>query len=347
MQFETTSNQHTQVCISTMSLCGQFDNFSSLNRHPEHGATVCASAPATSRSAEEPNKKSLQAVFYQWHIKLRSVRQGTQTRKCKSKLNTAFERGFRNLTVAVQKKACKTKWNSTNIITGEALPEGTEMKLRRNVSVLGRSIVLPKTWDPVQSHTSQLFELCKDSEEFSVIAATMEETLPNITIKSIQRAQGLFPYQRYYTRKTKIQSEVEDIKEKLLFHGTRGLDPIEILSHQGGFDHRLAGENNLWGPAVYFAEDARFADIYAHHTVNFDKQLLLASVILGDVFDFGTNTCSALQQPPMNIKTQRRCDSISGITKDSRVYGVFDSAQCCPRYLITYSDTNKEQEEEM
>merc|ERR1712137_154399 len=93
----------------------------------------------------------------------------------------------------------------------------------------------------------------------------------------------------------------------------------------------------MGGPAVYFAEDFKYTTAYSFKCSPNSQQIIIASVLLGACFDYGTLNNPSLRQPPYNIHTKTRYNSISGITRQSRVYGIFNSSQSYPRYLVEYS----------
>src|SRR3990167_7299902 len=213
----------------------------------------------------------------------------------------------------------------------------SEYHLKQQILFLGVKIKFPLYWDTRQTHTCEFFELSHTTKEFQDIQESLLETLPSAQITSIQRVQNLFLQAKYYTELCYLSNKNDgNCNQKYLFHGTRGTDPKEILRSQEGFDSRLSSKTNLWGPGIYFAEEAKYADGFAFRTGT-QRQLILASVALGIYFDYEKLCNPTLTTPPMNIETKKYYDSVSGITRDSRVYTIFNSYQSCPRYLISYS----------
>ena len=223
----------------------------------------------------------------------------------------------------------------------ELAAQGMTARRRRTTTIAGRPVSLPQGWTIPQSHTCQLFPVLPASQEYLDLEAKLHATLPNATITSIQRIQNLLVHQKYSAELLRITSECakedEDPPqiEHLLFHGTKNLHPGTLICSQEGFDPRMAGSQNMWGPGAYFAEDASYSDMYAYRQ-GAERQLLVASVALGSCFDFGTVTSQRMDQPPLDVLHAGRHHSISGITKDSRVFAVYNSSQCAPRYLIKY-----------
>mmetsp|Transcript_96893 Transcript_96893/g.145146 ORF Transcript_96893/g.145146 Transcript_96893/m.145146 type:complete len:350 (+) Transcript_96893:109-1158(+) len=329
-----TNNQTTSKERNTITIL----SLVAPQQHPERITNDLVTPQETKsiKQTQHTNKTPIPPVSYQWILKLKTNK-AKQSLPCR-KLNARIETSFRKQIPKNLKLVNKSQWSNKNIFSSSPLPTGSKMKLSRQICVLGSHIKLPPTWNPVQSHTCQLFELDKASFEFQNILATMRDTIPNIVIESVRRVQNLMAYQRYYlARKIITRDNVVDANEKLLFHGTRNTNPTSVIGNQDGFDVRLAGNQNLWGPGVYFAEDASYVDPYAFRMSLSSKLIIVASVITGDSFDFGTTAQPSLKKMPINIDTSRRFDSVTGVTKNSRVYSIFDSSQSCPRYLIKYS----------
>lgn len=323
--------------------------------------------PQSGKDTDTPNfiigvKKEfchfVKPVFYQWIIIVFMISKKIGVMKCTSGLNKVLEEGFRNNLETV--KYGKKTYNLKEFVATTEGDERFTYEIYRQVLIAGKIVKLPKYWTPTQSHTCQLFKVDETSEEFKNIASTFNDTIKkksngstddkNIyTITCIQRIQNLLVYQKYYSyiSASALNSNGEIENEKLLFHGTRNIPPGAIISSQEGFDTRLAGNQNLWGPAAYFAEDAEYVHAFAFnnsHTKS--KQIIVASVMLGSCFNYGTLCNPSLQQPPINIDSTRRYDSVSGVTKGSRIYAVFNSSRSCPRYIISYVCTTNDEKME-
>ena len=82
-----------------------------------------------------------------------------------------------------------------------------------------------------------------------------------------------------------------------------------------------------------------YADRFAHITSERDREILVASVFV-EAYDFGTT-----QQRPQNATRQRnikenleniKYDSVSAITKDTRVYILYEMNKAYPVYIVRY-----------
>ena len=129
------------------------------------------------------------------------------------------------------------------------------------------------------------------------------------------------------------------VNEKLLFHGTRNTNPKLIYCSEVGFDVRYSSKGR-WGHAIYFSENASYADKYAHITPSGDRQLLIANVAI-QVFQTALSNCH------LHVIT-RNCeanglffselwyDSVTAVSKGSQLYMIYDNSKSIPCYLITY-----------
>ena len=114
-----------------------------------------------------------------------------------------------------------------------------------------------------------------------------------------------------------------------------------ICNSMEGFDMRHS-KGGRWGSANYFASTAQYADRFAHTvTANNLKEVIIAKVVLGNVYDCGTRRDDSLRFPhakeahDLDSSLQNiRYDSVSGITKNTRVYMTYDNRKAYPAYII-------------
>jgi len=284
---------------------------------------------------------SIKPVGFQWYVDIKKGDLVVESVQVGTAKNRALELKFRQNLDNFSYEVGQSSDSDAYTILGQ-LPPAHSAVFRRVSTVAGRPIVLPKYWSPVQSYTCQMFPVEKDSEEYATVQTMFADTMGDATIQTVQRIQNLLTLHKYYAENRKIASDCRCGDEQpvqtehLLFHGTKNLSPTAIISSQEGFDTRLASSQNLWGPATYFAEDAAYADKYAFRTGPTTRQMMVASVAIGSCFDYGTLCNPTLNQPPIDVHNKGRYHSVSGITKDSRVYAIFNSNQCLPQYVITY-----------
>ena len=181
------------------------------------------------------------------------------------------------------------------------------------------------------------------SREFKEIAARFTSTMPNATIRRIERVQNRVLWTRYCDCKERLERDLPSAGEKHLFHGTSQTDPEVIYNGDAGFDvgHSKGG---MWGTGNYFAVNASYSHCYAHiKTVlkhSFSK-MLVAKVLTG--LAFVSPPTSALRFPPERADTgaregrvRRRYNSVQGTTGGSEVYITYSNEQAYPAYVISY-----------
>ena len=71
---------------------------------------------------------------------------------------------------------------------------------------------------------------------------------------------------------------------RLLFHGTGNTTPEVIALGDEGLDIKYAKSTGVYGPGIYFADNAAYSMGYAHRKSNNSCQLLLCFVLVGDAF---------------------------------------------------------------
>ena len=159
-----------------------------------------------------------------------------------------------------------------------------------------------------------------------------------VRVCRIERIQNLRLWRKYASHRLSMREKNKgDVNEKDLFHGTSSTDPAEIYNSEDGFDMRLS-KDGLWGGGTYFAENASYSDNYSFKCDSGEKQMFLARILAGDSADISPD--STLRKPPKKKSSgglSLSCyDSVTGISKGSRIYVVYDNNKSYPSYLITY-----------
>ena len=134
---------------------------------------------------------------------------------------------------------------------------------------------------------------------------------------------------------------VVDLREELLFHGTRETQPELIYKGCEGFDMRFS-EEGFWGRGNYFAVNSSYSHNYAFHHNRVFK-MFAANVLTGNSFFSAPD--HTLTKPPLlenhtdtpDTAIQHRYDSVHGNTGGTRVYITYDNEHAYPAYLITYT----------
>jgi hypothetical protein len=103
--------------------------------------------------------------------------------------------------------------------------------------------------------------------------------------------------------------------------------------------------SGLWGIGSYFAVNFAYSHQYRFTMPGEVKraQMFVAKVLVGDV-----HTCPSdanLRMPPKKPNTPQsgalfeedRYDCVSGVTRGSTVYIIYDNGRAYPFYLVTYA----------
>ncbi|CAF1170949.1 unnamed protein product [Adineta steineri] len=198
---------------------------------------------------------------------------------------------------------------------------------------------IPKAWGD-QKEGCNLVPISKNDPDFASIENRMKETLPNIKIDKIERIQNVRLWNHYAFRRRVLKKELRVMSnsqiELELFHGTRNTPTSTVYNGEYGLDMTFSSDG-LWGIGIYFAKNASYScGSYAYTLPNGKKQVFLAQVLTGDVYDCKSDT--SLRRPPKkNEKASTlRYNSVSGDTGGSKVYIVYENRVVYPTYLITF-----------
>ena len=199
------------------------------------------------------------------------------------------------------------------------------------------TVKYPDEWEPddnpfVMKHVS------RSSREFQKVLTRMYETMSNMSIMKLERIQNQWLWEKYAQHRTRIQKKNQGkIEEEDLFHGTSNTDPSLIYKGEEGFDMRFSS-GGTWGLGNYFAVDASYSDRYAHCECDGIYQMFLARVITGESCRCAPD--SSLRMPPEKPRDRNfsgeRYDSVTGTTRGSQVFIIYDNLKAYPLYLITY-----------
>ena len=92
----------------------------------------------------------------------------------------------------------------------------------------------------------------------------------------------------------------------------------------------------MWGQGIYFAENASYSDNYAYHDGSGlgTKTMILARLIAGDEIHILPD--ASLRHCPEKPGGKGRYDTVTGTTRGSKVYVVYENGRAYPEYLVTY-----------
>lgn len=202
-----------------------------------------------------------------------------------------------------------------------------------------QSCDVPDNWLP-QSKKVVLVSIQQGTPEWNEVTDLFGKTLVASRITKLERIQNKWLWERFvFAKQRMVEKNKGQVKEMKLFHGTKNTRPKEIFKSEQGFDPRYSSQG-MWGTGAYFAVDAKYSDNYSHISGIF-KQMILARVLTGDTCRCAPD--SSLKMPPLKpcLKVQgafenERYDSVSGHTRGSDIFVIYDNEKAYPAYLITY-----------
>jgi len=214
------------------------------------------------------------------------------------------------------------------------------MELLLEIGKNTEKVSYPPTWGP-QTVNCELKPLLPNSYEWNMIDKRMKETIPNIQIQKIERIQNKWLWEKYCAARRVLHKKNDgNVNEMNLFHGTSSNDPAKIYNGEHGFDMRYCS-SGMWGIAIYFARNASYSNSYRFTTPDKKFQMFLASVLVGDCTHVIPNDSSLRKPPSKSTKNslgfKEDYDSVSGDTRGSKVYMIYENGRAYPQYLITYT----------
>lgn len=190
--------------------------------------------------------------------------------------------------------------------------------------------------------------------EFETVQEQLRESLPTAKISKLERVQHPLLWNHYSRRRDVLQMKNGgDANEKILWHGTSGLCPKELLgTSEAGLDMRFSNLSGFYGSGIYFAVNARYSHHgrYVYQDPKTSEWVLVAcQVSVGSAFEMGTQVCREARLPPVvrgAVSAGIRHDSVKGGPhrpaeagpgkNDSEMYVVYNNEQVYPAYIIYY-----------
>ena len=183
-------------------------------------------------------------------------------------------------------------------------------------------------------------QLSEKSKEYAEALRHFEKTVKGKKILKIERCQNVYLWQQYTARKMMMTKRNQgQINERVLFHGSRTVDPDKICRGKtgAGFDPRLG--SGYYGTGAYFAEKASYSvNGYSHSTKGgTSKQIFLARVLCGREKDYKTQKDMSLKRPPTMPGGDLYDSVCGGPHAGSIMYITYDKSQAYPMYLYTWT----------
>lgn len=206
-------------------------------------------------------------------------------------------------------------------------------------------VALPANWES-QCQCVQTYELMSSAEDWKLCDGMLQKSM-QVTITNVTRIQNLWLWEAYSFSKLRMSKRNHGtVNEMHLFHGTRRSKPIEIACGEDGLDVRFS-KGGSWGYAIYLSESAEYAHKFAYQTTTGEKELIIAKALIGDTFDYGLERNTQLKVPPIKQRDMQnmvhiKYDSVAGITKNTRVYMIYDNNKTYPLYIVRYKVNGSE-----
>ncbi|XP_065190598.1 probable poly [ADP-ribose] polymerase DDB_G0278045 [Sycon ciliatum] len=173
---------------------------------------------------------------------------------------------------------------------------------------------LPREWES-QTKDVELKQVKPSSHEYQQAERLLHKTLPKVRLLNILRIQNKYLWRRYNQTRENIHRKLgKHVEEKLLFHGSGGVEPEKIYKSETGFDIRTCPVG-LWGQALYFFEQASDCDS-CKYSSSATSQIFLVKTLTGD--------CIAIPPAPSCDFRRSRTDAHSSILGNNTI----DNKKC-------------------
>ena len=165
---------------------------------------------------------------------------------------------------------------------------------------------------------------------------TMEGQYTNLSIIKLTNNRTKFFFNQILNSLAHINKMNPDDMKLILFHGTKNTKPQDVYNgYDASFDPKYAGKG-FWGNGTYFADSALYSANFAYKENGMSK-ILLANVIVGRYYDYGTTHNSDLTEPPM-YKDPIKYNSVKGNVNNVDVHVIYTKNRAYPEYMIVYKD---------
>ncbi|NXC37949.1 PAR12 polymerase, partial [Penelope pileata] len=173
------------------------------------------------------------------------------------------------------------------------------------------------------------------SSEFKEVKKQFEQTMKTYKIIRVLRIQNpsLWKVFQWQKEQMKKKSGGKEVRESLLFHGTKSTFLEDICSHN--FDWRTCGSNGTdYGKGSYFARDASYSHEYCQSAVK-PNVMFMARVLVGD---YAQGSAADVRPPTKSAGGLQFYDSCVDNVLSPSIFVVFEKNQIYPEYLIEYKE---------
>ena len=199
------------------------------------------------------------------------------------------------------------------------------------VEATAKKALYPKYWDFDDINAFSETVVSEFDEEFHEVSNLFYASLKNAKIEKLTRIQNKYLMDHYITmlqKRQELRSE-STINRKLLFHGTRNIQPHQIYkSSDTGFDLQYSNPNGAYGKGLYFAMNSNYShNGYTFNMGNGRFQMFLADVFVGNAYKSGPNN--------KLVKAPEGYDSVEGTSHGFHI--LYNNFHSYPLYLIEYT----------
>jgi hypothetical protein len=165
----------------------------------------------------------------------------------------------------------------------------------------------------------------------------------NKKITKIQEIQNPHAFHAYHKQAVLLSENSEitntdDVfqaaNEKIMKHGTKTTNPIDIIGGADGLDFRYS-DYGFYGRANYTSENSSYVhnNSYRFDTSDKEAQMLMVRVLAGKIYDIPSRKeeHKKLKHPPSGYNSVR-----GYVTESDVAIMVYETKMAYPSYLITY-----------
>lgn len=144
-----------------------------------------------------------------------------------------------------------------------------------------------------------------------------------------------------------IEAGRSNVNEYFMFHGASE-EAVDVIK-SCGLDPRMSSKGSMFGIGAYVAENASKSDFYAKADSAGVKCMILARVLLGEIYQT-TKQLMGISRPPAMPEFKQLFDSVYAATRveggcvDFREYIIYERMQAVPLFMIWYKHTAKDLE---
>ena len=215
------------------------------------------------------------------------------------------------------------------------------------------AIKVPSTWTmnpPTNAESSStLINVPTSSLEWKNVEKQLVETIKCAKVHEILRVQNVLLWEYFCFRADRLVKLSGGKAPNIVnvWHGTRETNPEIICTDEADGFMMQHSRTGLWGQGIYFAEKASRSHHYAFQTIQTDRcffsdkqtvgrSVILAKLIAGD--EVSLKPDSTLRHCPGKPGSKgKRYDTVTGHSKGSKVYVVYENGRAYPEYIVTYT----------